>query len=330
VLARVESYINGVPAIQSSKLELDRDYEFKTVLVGRLPGLHHVHPMLNVQGAGPLLGPGNWLTVTGSHDDFRLPATTLTGQKIDNLETWGMDRVYGWNALWFAIALAWLLWWLRRPLLIPRMRALTEKGGNRAELVTRLDYILGAALIAVTIAIVAIGFMMTEDEYPRTVPLQASRAVVEPLPQQKEAVSVKVEKSTYDVPGRSLKFVLTLTNKGDAPVQIGEFMTSNLRFINHDVPAAMKGVDPKYPKDLLPPTGLFVSDNSPLAPGETRTINMDATDAAWEVERLTSLINDPDNTMGGLLFFFDAKGNRSISDIGGAMTPVFTTADGRS
>ena len=91
VLARVESYINGAPAIQSGRLQLNRDYEFKTVLKGRIPGHHHVHPMVNVEGAGPLLGPGQWLDVTGDHRDFKLSLTTVDGTLVivdaETLET---------------------------------------------------------------------------------------------------------------------------------------------------------------------------------------------------------------------------------------------------
>ena len=46
-MTRVESYIAGVPAIQSTGLQLDRDYEFKIVVKGRIPGRHHIHRMLS-------------------------------------------------------------------------------------------------------------------------------------------------------------------------------------------------------------------------------------------------------------------------------------------
>ena len=67
VITRVESYLNGIPARQSfSDLQLGRDYEFKLVMKGRVPGNHHIHPMLSVKGSGPLVGPGVWIEVTGS------------------------------------------------------------------------------------------------------------------------------------------------------------------------------------------------------------------------------------------------------------------------
>jgi methane/ammonia monooxygenase subunit B len=71
VITRVESYVNGVPARQSfADFQLGRDYEFRLVLKGRVPGSHHIHPMLSVKGSGPLVGPGVWIEVTGARADF--------------------------------------------------------------------------------------------------------------------------------------------------------------------------------------------------------------------------------------------------------------------
>jgi methane/ammonia monooxygenase subunit B len=78
-----------------------------------------------------------------------------------------------------------------------------------------------------------------------------------------------------------------------------------------------------YPEDLLAEDGLSVSDNSPLAPGETRTVEVTASDAAWEVYRLSDIIYDPDSRFAGLLFFFDASGNRIIQQIDAPLIPSF-------
>jgi methane/ammonia monooxygenase subunit B len=322
VLARVESYINGSPAIQSGPLQLDRDYEFKTVLKGRIPGRHHVHPMVNVEGAGPLLGPGSWVEVSGDHADFKLPLTTLDGTQIPNLETWGVDMVVRWQGFWILLALVFAGWWLRRPLLMTRLRAL--EAGREDLLVTRGDRLWAAVFLTGTVLTVFGAATWAENRYPRTVPLQAGQFRVDPLPRDAQEITVKVERATYDVPGRSMKMTLTLHNPLSRPVQLGEFLTANLRFVNHAVPAAMALVDPGYPTDIVPRAGLTVHDTAPLAPGETRSIKIEATDAAWESERLTSLLTDPDNRVGGLLFLFDDAGERHIANVSGAIMPVFT------
>ena len=39
------------------------------------------------------------------------------------------------------------------------------------------------------------------------------------------------------------------------------------------------------------------------------------TDAIWETERLASLINDPDDRVGSLVFCFDDQNQRSIANL---------------
>ncbi len=322
VFARVASYINGQPAIQSGKLELDRDYDFKIVFKARQPGRHHVHAMLNISGAGAILGPGAWIDVTGNESDFRLPATTLDGTQIADLTSWGFGTVVKWHALWFIAALVYMLWFLRKPMLIPRYLVITE--GNEDVLITRGDRLWGAFFLVATILTVFLGVQWANAAYPNTVPLQSGTFKVDPLPQAPRTVTIKMDRATYDVPGRSMKLELEVTNTGTKPIQIGEFETAGLRFVNYAVPAAVAEIDPSFPKELLPPAGLKVDNDAPIQPGETRTVNIDLTDAAWETERLTALLNDPDNRVGGLLFFFDSDGKREIANIYGPIVPYFT------
>ena len=321
VLARTESYINGAAAIQSGKLEIDRDYEFKTVLRGRIPGRHHVHPMVNVEGAGPLLGPGKWVEVTGNHADFKLPLKTLDGTEIEDLETWGVDNLVRWHALWLLLAVVFLGWWMARPLLMTRYRALLE--GHEDKLISRRDRAFGAVMMVTSVLLVFGGATWAEQKYPRTIPLQGGQFRIDPLPAQEAKIKVVVKRATYDVPGRSMKMKLEIRNQTTKTLHLGEFATANLRFVNRALPAAMAQVDEGYPADLLPRTGLTLPDTAPLLPGETRVVDVEATDAVWENERLTSLMNDPDNRVGGLLFFYDNAGERFIANVSGAIVPVF-------
>jgi methane/ammonia monooxygenase subunit B len=321
VFARTESYLNGIPMLQSTSLGKGQDYEFKTVLKARIPGRHHIHPMFNVEKVGALLGPGSFVEVSGSKADFKLPVTTLDGIRIDNLETWGTSTVYVWHALWIAIAGFWIFWWLRRPTFILRAAAL--EAGKENELVTPTDRKLAMAILVATVLLVYGGYQWADASFPRVIPLQAGKAVVEPLPQPEKTVKVQHVAATYDVPGRSLKINIKVTNPLDKPVQLGELTSANLRFVAKDVAAAVAGVDPGYPKELVADSGLAVSDNTPWQPGETRTVKVAATDAAWEVERLTAMLNDPDNRYGALLFFFDSDGKRHIASVSGPVIPMF-------
>ena len=108
VFVKVATYLNEVPMMQSTHLEYGREYEFRIVAKARTPGRHHVHPMLNVESAGPLLGPGKWIEVTGNAADFVMPLQTLDGIAIPNLETWQVGHVLRVHAYWIVLALAWL------------------------------------------------------------------------------------------------------------------------------------------------------------------------------------------------------------------------------
>lgn len=319
VFVKKESYIDGIPAIQSTSLVRGRDYAFKLVLVGRYPGNYHLHPTLMVHTAGPLIGPGQWVEIEGTNADFIYPVKTLTGVDIPNLATWGVDGVVGWYAMWGAVALFWLLWWLRKPLLLPRAAALAA--GREDVLISRSDTVVAGIVFAGTILLVIYGFKSAEAKYPVSIPLQAGKTVTPPLPEEPQLIKVDALKATYDVPGRSMGMRLRIENSSPVPVRIGEFASANLRFINASVPEAGEAVK-GYPVDLVN-KGLHVSDETPINPGEVRELQVDATDAAWIVERLDSLLNDPDNRFGGLLFFYDASGKRYISNVDGAIMPKF-------
>ncbi len=324
MVVRLESYVNGVPARQSfSKLEIGRDYEFKQVLKARVPGRFHVHPLVSIKGSGALVGPGEWLEIGGSAADFTDSFTTLTGNPIEDLETYKVGRAVGWYLVWTGLAAAWLLYWLVRPLLIPRAIALSK--GREDLLVTNRDLGVGLAVGVAVIFLTAGGYAMASAEYPYNVPLQSGTQRVEPLPLDDRAnVAIKVLHATYDVPGRSMKITARMTNNGNVPLTLGEFATANIRFLNTALPAAVANVDPSYPKELVARTPLGLKDASPLNPGETRDIDISATDAMWEVERLTSFLTDVDSKFGALLFFYTPDGKRRMGEIDGAILPVFT------
>jgi methane/ammonia monooxygenase subunit B len=302
VFIRKESYIGGQLVPRSVRLEIGKTYEFKVVLKARRPGDWHVHTMMNVQGGGPIIGPGKWITIEGRFADFKNPVTTLTGQTID-LETYQEGNI---------------VYWSRRPIFLPRL--LMADAGRADELVSNTDRKVAMAFAAGTILIVVMSMSAANSKYPITIPLQAGtmRGMV-PYEDKKPTVTVKVEDASYRVPGRAMRMKLTITNNGSAAVRLGEFYTASVRFLDSSVYKDTTG----YPEDLLAEDGLTVSDNSPLAPGETRTVEVQASDAAWEVYRLADIIYDPDSRFAGLLFFFDAAGTRQIVQIDAPLIPSF-------
>ena len=317
VFIRKESYIGGQLVPRSVYLEIGQTYDFKVVLRARRPGDWHVHTMMNVKGGGPIIGPGKWITIDGSMSEFKNTLTTLTGQTID-LENYNLENTYFWHALWYGIGLAWMLYWVRRPVFLPRF--LMVNAGRADELVSNTDRKVGMGFAAGTVLVVIFAMTAANDKYPITIPLQAgTMRGIKPVAVEKALVSVKVEDATYRVPGRAMRMKLTMTNNGSSAVRLGEFYTASVRFLDSNVYRDTTG----YPEDLLAEDGLTVSDNSPLAPGETRTVEVQASDAAWEVYRLADIIYDPDSRFAGILFFWDAAGKRSQTTIDAPLIPSF-------
>jgi methane/ammonia monooxygenase subunit B len=317
VFIRAGSWIGGQLVPRSVSLELGETYEFKVLLKARRPGDWHVHTMMNVKGGGPIIGPGKWVTVTGSMGSFVNPITTLTGETVD-LETYNLGNTYFWHAAWYAVGLIWVAYWARKPMFVPR--SIAVEAGKADTLITPADKKVTLAFAVGTIAVIAASMASTNEKFPITTPLQAGllrgiKSIQMPVP----TIAVKVEDATYRVPGRAMQMTLTITNNGDSPVRLGEINTAGVRFLDPAVAQDETG----YPDDLLAEEGLTVSDNSAIAPGQSRTVQVTASDAAWEVYRLADLIYDPDSRFAGLLFFYDAAGNRQLVTIDAPLIPTF-------
>lgn len=318
---RVRSSIDGVSMVQSTSLELGRDYAFEMVLKARRPGRYHVHPILSVEESGGMVGPGRWVEVTGNESDFVNTVTTMFGREV-NLETYNLGTIGVWHGIWFLIGGAWLAYWLRRrPLLIPRYREVERaerEHGDGDAVLTDTDRKVAIGFLIVTFLVIVAGYQWAERKYPVTTPLRTAKVRVPAKPPATSPVAVRLEGARYRIPGRSFQMDLEITNGTDTELQLAEFSTANVRFINPQV----SEVKPLDSHDLIAPAGLRIEEG-PIAPGETRRMTVYAEDALWETQRLTHMINDPDSVIAGLLFFQDPQGRREIVEVGGTMVPVF-------
>ena len=316
VFTRAASEVNGVNGVASMALQPGGDYAYRIVLRGRLPGRYHVHPMLDVLDAGAILGPGQWVTIEGDPTSFQDWITTLTGQHLD-LARYGLPHVIVWHVVWIVLAIAWLGYWIRKPLLIPRYEAIQRGDGDR--LITRSDRMMAAVMLAATMAVAIIGFAATNVANPVTIPLQSHQTRVAPLDEPIAPITIAPLNVTYLVPGRTVQFRVRVTNHGTQPVRFGEFTTANLRFLD----AAVSRPAPDYPSDLVAPAGLLVRPPTPIAPGESVERYLEATSPVWETDRLTALMSDPTSRIGGLFMFYDRAGNRSIVEFSSSIVPTF-------
>lgn len=319
VFVRKGASVNGQFFMNGGSYELDNDYAYEIHLKARVPGTVHIHPMMSIESAGPLAGPGKYVTITGNRDAFENKVKTLVGTTIE-METYGWANVKFWHILWLTLALAWILYWASKPLFFERYKKLSE--GREDELVTPTDKLVSLGALVAGIGITIIGGVIAEANVPVHLPLQTARAHFYGMEKPKTEVAVKLERATYRVPGRAMEMKVTITNNTASPVTIGEFATAGVRFFNPKV-GYKDELSKQYPDYLKAENGLDVKDNNPIAPGETRTIDITAQDAAWETERLSSLIYDPDSAFGGLLFFYDADNKRSIVNVGGVLVPQF-------
>ncbi len=260
VLVRLDTIVNGVHVNNSMGLQLGADYEFKMVLKGRIPGHYHIHPMMNLRDIGVIVGPGTWIDVQGAAADFSKPVTTIAGQTVD-LESFGTSNGVFWHALWLSIAAAWLLWWLRRPLFIPRYRLVVE--GREESLVTPVDRGLGMLGIVLTLMLVGFGYVQAERRYADGIPLQTGRTEVKAL-QTNRDVDVRVKRTAYVFNERSLHTTLEVSNRSSLPIQLGEMNSATVRFFNPE----LGRFDPDYPEELAVEAGLKVEPGFPIAAGK--------------------------------------------------------------
>ncbi|HEY8261030.1 MAG TPA: methane monooxygenase/ammonia monooxygenase subunit B, partial [Methylosinus sp.] len=281
---------------------------------------------INVEGGGPIIGPGQWIEIKGDMADFKDPVTLLDGTTID-LETYGIDRVYAWHFPWMIAAAAWILYWFFKKGIIASYLRISE--GKDEEQIGDDDRRVGAIALAVTVLATIIGYAVTNSTFPRTIPLQAGlQKPLTPITEEGTAgvgpnlVAAELKGGVYKVPGRELTIQVKISNKTGEPLKLGEYTAAGLRFLNPDVFTTK----PEFPDYLLADRGLS-TDPTPIAPGETKTIEVKIQDARWDIERLSDLAYDTDSQIGGLLMFFGPSGKRYATEIGGPVIPKFVAGD---
>ncbi len=300
---RVGTWVNNRFQSCSQELILGGTYEYKIIGRARYPGHWPVGTMLSLKDAGPIIGPSTYVDVDGSHEGFTNPIKTLLGNTV-NLEDYGQSRMLLWTLVTTLIGVAWLGFWVVRPL-GPRLGIVAA--GRGKELISGADKTVAVLFAVGTIGLIVIANTVTASQYPHTIPIQETIVKNEPLAPEPSHVEAQVLDATYDVPTRTLAFRLQVHNTGERPLVLKEFTTANVRFLNEQVPG--NSWNPDFPEVYGGPMKITPSD--PIAPGETKVLEVVLASAEWENQRLT-MYHETTNRFGGLLFFSDPTGQRSI------------------
>jgi len=318
VLIRKSSFVSGIPAPRTFSMEVGKDYEYKIVLKARRQGRYHVHVQINVKDGGPIVGPGQWITIKGDMSNFVNDVQLLDGTTID-LEHYGIAWTMIYHFIWMAAAAVWVIYWFMQKGIIAR--GWQVAAGKGKDIITPADKRFGGIWLAGSLLALLFFYAQANREFPRTLPMQAGLLKgISPIDDELPLVTSRYLGGTYKVPGRDLTIKLRITNHGSEPLRVGEFTTAGLRFLNPDVFKTR----PEYPEYLLADRGLSVSDPTPIAPGETRDLTVDVQDARFDIERLSDLAYDTDSQFGGLLFLFgEQSGKREKLEVGGPVIPRF-------
>src|SRR5438876_4334534 len=167
VMLMKDRLVNGMSAPDAIFVKKGNSYDFKLTLTGREPGRWHVHPTFAVEGAGTLIGPGQWITVLDA-GGFTNNLTLLNGQSV-NLETYGIEQLSIFQWLGFAIGMVWMLYWTvpaigganhRTVSKLPvTVRVPLNTDGQDIGLITKRDHRVSSLLLVATIVMLAFGWI---------------------------------------------------------------------------------------------------------------------------------------------------------------------------
>jgi methane/ammonia monooxygenase subunit B len=284
-------------------------YDFRLVLVGRTPGRWHVHPTLAIEGAGTLIGPGEWITVQDS-GGFTNSLALMNGQTV-NLENYNLAQLTIWHWLGFAVGGAWLLYWAVSRPVVTRLAVTTQipltSDGLDFGLVTRKDHRVATWFAIGTVALLAIGWAYQQVFFPVKVAQQVIRFEPPALPPEPRFAQAQIRSATYDPDTSTLQMDVLTTNTGTQPMRLQGFNTSNLAFAT-DTPGTTAGHQ------------LVVDAPAAIEVGQTQILHLTLREAVWAAERLIE-VNNPRLEVAGQLVFQDSSGARSHATVGSSVIP---------
>lgn len=292
VFAIKDRRLSGEFTPQSVAVRRGATYPFTVTAVAREQGRWHVHPSFAVHGTGTLVGAGEWITVRPG--EFHDTVALADGSTVD-LTTVGSGRVAVWHLLGALVGLAWLGYWIRRPMLA---RAAVVARGQGRRLIGRADQRVAAGFAVVALAMIGGGVLVTNATLPGPlIPLQVSRAEPQPVAAEPATVTTRVGSATWRAGADRLEIEVSVDNRGAAPVRLDRLQIAEL---------------------TVPATG---GAAEAIVPGDQRTLTLRLPGTLLREHNLLPLA-EPQVRITALLFFADPAGNRQLTEIDELTSPV--------
>jgi methane/ammonia monooxygenase subunit B len=181
--------------------------------------------------------------------------------------------------------------------------------GAAVGLITRKDHQFVNLLAALTVVLLAAGWVYGALAYPEKIPLQVNRFEPPPLPETPRFAQAQAIKATYDPSQESLVLSVRVTNVGESPVTLDRFTTSMLTFATHTA-----GESKEVPR-------LVVEPEETIAPQETRTLKLTMRDHEWAEQRLIP-IGESHMVVAGVLTFKDTEGQQNRVTVETSLHPT--------
>jgi methane/ammonia monooxygenase subunit B len=310
VMLMKDRTVNGMSAPDAIFISKGQTYAFSMTLVGREAGVWHIHPTFAIQGAGTLIGPGQWITVeSGGGGTFNNSLQLLNGQTI-NLETYNLAQLTLWHWLGFLVALVWILYWIIPRPTVTRLAVTSQiplnSDGHEIGLITRRDQRVAVWFAIGTVLLLGAGWVYQQMYFPVKIPLQVIRLTPPAGQTPPRFAEVQVQRADYDPARSTLSMDVRATNSGSAAMTLASFTTSTLTFVN---PA------------VAPAEHMLVADlPATLQPNESRLLRLTMQDVVWTEERLIE-VDKPRIDIAGLLVFKNTEDVEDRVAVRSSVTP---------
>ncbi len=318
VFAMKERMVNGEWAPHSIFVQRGGEYNFRMQLIARRAGEWHVHPGIAVEGTGTLIGPGEWVKVSGNESAFTFPLSLMGGETID-LDTYRSGFVWWFPFIVFLVGVVWMLYWTLVHRTITNLAVTVQVPLNDDApdigLITPRDHRWMNLLAAVTLVLLAVGWFMNVPASAIRLPQQTVWLTPKPLAPEPNLAQATPIRSTYDEGTNTLLINAEVKNVSSTPLTLTRYITGMATFVSGDGAARAKA----GPIDFV--GHVDVEPSMPLAPGETRQVRLRMSNPIFQKERLVP-IHAPQQFVAGLLRFENGEGQHQLVLLRSNIIPI--------